>query len=540
MNTSLVNSWIKSFSFYSTLSVGVFFSCHTKDKGIEAVSDQSALDTGEILAKAHCSSCHMFPSPDLLDKRTWKDHILPSMGYRFGIYQDRLRDSLIEKGMGGRIVRQANVFPATQVISDEEWESINKYYHDHAPDKLTLTSDTFVIDELTSFESVIPDFKISRPAVSAIMHDSNKNQLYVADCSLEDHSSVTILNASFEHVTTLGLPFPVSNLAIVSDTLYILMMGHFVPSDEPAGSLVKAIKNEKGEYEGYSLVLKNLKRPVDIAYADLNEDGRNDIVVCEFGNHTGSVSLNLSKGKNKFIRNVLNESPGAVSVRIEDMNNDSKEDIVVLMSQGDEGVDIYFNEGNGQFKKERVLRFPSVYGSASINVVDFNHDGRLDIVYVNGDNADASQILKPYHGIRIFLNIGNEQFVESYFYPLPGAYKAIVKDFDHDGDLDIAAVAFFPDFINHAEKGFVFLDNTSTTSQISFSPSVTEKVKSGRWITLVEADINRDGFNDIVLGAFTSIAISGDSTLTMKNSFSDNSYPLILLRNAGMKKKIRN
>jgi hypothetical protein len=138
------------------------------------------------------------------------------------------------------------------------------------------------------------------------------------------------------------------------------------------------------------------------------------------------------------------------------------------------------------------------------------------------------------------LNDGNEQFEETYFYPLPGAYKAIVKDFDRDGDFDIAAVAFFPDFINHAEKGFVFLDNISAVDQISFSPNVTEKVKSGRWITLGDADINKDGYDDIVLGAFTSMAITGDSTLTLKNSFSDSSNPIMLLKNLGKKKRIRN
>lgn len=362
----MVNSWIKNFSFCSVLWLTVFFSCNTKDKSITAISDQSALNPGEILAKVRCSSCHLFPSPDLLDKKTWIDHTLPSMGYRYGIYKDRARDSLIEKGIGGRIVIQANVFPMTQIISDEEWASINKFYHDQAPDKLSLPSDTIAMDELTSFESITPAFKIPRPAISAMMHDAKKNQLYVADCSLNDHSTVTILNSSLKPVTALGLPFPVSNLSMVSGKLYILMMGHFIPSDEPVGSLVKAIQNEKGEYKGYSLVLNNLKRPVDAAYADLNDDGYNDIVVCEFGNHTGAVSLYFGDDKGKFTRKILSEAPGAVKVVIEDMNNDSRKDIVVLMSQGDEGIDIYFNEGNGQFKKERILRFPPVFGSSSV------------------------------------------------------------------------------------------------------------------------------------------------------------------------------
>lgn len=47
---------------------------------------------------------------------------------------------------------------------------------------------------------------------------------------------------------------------------------------------------------------------------------------------------------------------------------------------------------------------------------DFNGDGKLDIVYVNGDNFDYSRVLKPYHGIRILENDGKNNFHERYFF----------------------------------------------------------------------------------------------------------------------------
>ena len=78
----------------------------------------------------------------------------------------------------------------------------------------------------------------------------------------------------------------------------------------------------------------------------------------------------------------------------------------------------------------------------------------------NGDNADfTTSPTKPYHGIRIYLNRGNLRFEEAWFFHLNGAYKAIARDFDQDGDLDIAAISFFPDYERSPRESFVYLEN---------------------------------------------------------------------------------
>jgi hypothetical protein len=59
------------------------------------------------------------------------------------------------------------------------------------------------------------------------------------------------------------------------------------------------------------------------------------------------------------------------------------------------------NKGHGNFGQEEVLKFPPIYGSSSFALADFNKDGYPDIVYTCGDNADYSQVLKPYHGVYI-------------------------------------------------------------------------------------------------------------------------------------------
>jgi hypothetical protein len=517
-------------SVSSVVWVLVLLSCTSKPKEETTPAGKQVMpESGAALAKLYCGRCHLYPSPDLLDKETWEKHVLPNMGYRLGIYEGRTRDSLLEKGMARRIVENAGLFPATQMITTEKWNLIKQFYHDHAPEKLAAPPETSIRKTLPLFKAVAAGFKITRPAVTAITSAKDARTIFVADCSQEDHSTVNILDSRLKLISTLGLPHPVSNITVRSDTAYMLMMGHLIPSDEPAGTLIKAVKNEQGEHAGYLMVLKNLKRPVDVAYADIDDDSDDDIVVCEYGNHTGSVSLFRKERKNAYTKTILQGVPGAISVVIEDINRDDRPDIVVLMAQGDEGIDIFFNQGNGQFKKERVLRFPPVYGSVSFSLTDLNHDGYSDILYVNGDNADVSPVLKPYHGIRIFLNDQQNHFTESFFHPLHGAYKAIARDFDQDGDLDIAAIAFFPDFAHHPEQGFVYFENTSINNTLSFTAATFPEAANGRWISMEEADIDRDGDKDLLLGSFTSMNIPGDRDgAVSKKYFSENTTVLVL------------
>jgi hypothetical protein len=201
------------------------------------------------------------------------------------------------------------------------------------------------------------------------------------------------------------------------------------------------------------------------------------------------------------------------------------------MAQGDEGIDIYYNRGDGRFNRERILRFPAVYGSVFFEITDFNHDGHWDIVYVNGDNGDYSPVLKPYHGVRLFLNNGKNEFTEDYFYPIHGAYKALVRDFDSDGDFDIAVVAFFPDFFNHPEKSFLYLENISRPDTIEFKASTFPEAGMGRWITMEAADVDSDGDEDIMLGSFTGMDITGDKSRQLIEQYVKESPAFIILKN---------
>ncbi|HHH49614.1 MAG TPA: VCBS repeat-containing protein, partial [Saprospiraceae bacterium] len=219
--------------------------------------------------------------------------------------------------------------------------------------------------------------------------------------------------------------------------------------------------------------------------------------------------------------------PGAITAIIKDMNQDGFNDIIALMAQGDEAVFYYQNNGDDSFTEKRLLSFSPLNGSQYIELADFNNDGLDDLLYVCGDNADKTPHLKNYHGIYIFINDGDLNFTQSYFYPMNGAYKAMPRDFDLDGDLDIAAISFFPDYLNYPEESFIYLENKGN---LVFSDSSFPQSTNGRWIVMDAADMDADGDIDIALGSFVYFIAKGDTTNLAKKWFS-NGPSIIVLEN---------
>ena len=76
--------------------------------------------SGEELAKAYCGTCHLFPEPSLLDKITWKDRVLPDMGWRLGIRKDDDDPYAEMEKDEAQLVRALNIFPDKELLAAED------------------------------------------------------------------------------------------------------------------------------------------------------------------------------------------------------------------------------------------------------------------------------------------------------------------------------------------------------------------------------------------------------------------------------------
>ncbi len=448
--------------------------------------------SGEQLAQAYCASCHMYPDPKLLSKNTWQEHVLPRMGYFMGIYKKPgERESLLEPGEGGAKVVAAGVFPEKPTIDPALWSKIEAFYLEAAPESLDQESNPEIADTTPLFTPRNPNYRMSPPSTTYIQVD--KGRLLIGDANKK---AFLQFNQSLNMDRLARTGQSVVDYKETPQNLFLTVMGSFSPTDATSGYLLKLPKSAQ---EKPQKIIQNLQRPVDSEFADLNGDGQEDVVISEFAKWTGGLSWWENTGS-AYIPHKLRDQPGAVKSYVRDLNQDSLPDIIALFGQGDEGIFAYYNQGEGNFKEEPLLRFHPSSGSSYFQFYDFNADGSPDILYCGGDNADYTPVLKPYHGIRIFLNDGNNSFEEKFFYPLHGAYKAIPADFDQDGDWDLAAISFFPDFSQGKEMSFVYLENLGNWE---FKASTLPQTREGRWIVMDAGDLDSDGDLDIALGSLS-------------------------------------
>jgi hypothetical protein len=441
--------------------------------------------TPEELAKMYCGSCHSFPDPALLDKTTWTKGVMPQMAFRMGMDYS----NLIEVPEDDR-PEVMKILPRESMISERNWKAIQEYYLGHAPDSLTLPQKP-ALPELTLFKSRKSTVALSNaPLITLVRFDSLHRKLYVGNRAGRFY---TVDPLRMKAEDSLSLQSPPSDVMFTSGSeVLTLCMGIMDPNDRPAGKLRTVdLKNATAKE-----LIDSLKRPVHFTFADLNGDGANDCIISTFGNYTGAL-LAFEQKNETFVRHVVHSLPGTRKTIVRDFNNDGLPDILALITQGDEQITLFENQGQFRFSPKILLRFPPVYGSSYFELADFNRDGLWDILYTNGDNADYSTIFKPYHGVRIFLQEKDNTFTQSLFHSMYGASQALARDFDNDGDLDIAAISFFPDFKKHPEQGFTYLQNDNGI----FKPYSIPAGAAGRWITIEAADIDHDSDIDLLLGA---------------------------------------
>lgn len=253
--------------------------------------------------------------------------------------------------------------------------------------------------------------------------------------------------------------------------------------------------------------------PYHVTMADLNGDGSDDaLLACRGelrlptdprpGNNQLTVYYSQPAGQ-PALRRDYEIGFGPYTALAADLDGDSHTDVAVVNFQEPGGRDLsllWGREAAGgdplspaqhlqvegrphAYEKSRTAAGEPVYptpGLTSLVIADYNRDGRLDLAAV----AWSSDFLV------VFLNQGKRRFTQRRFPLLPGPRDVVAADFNHDGKLDLAITLYSCNLIEvlrgDGKGGFVPWQRFHSQGHIPYH------LKAG--------DLDSDGRIDLVVG----------------------------------------
>jgi len=450
---------------------------------------------GKKAAAIYCVMCHALPDPSDLDRRTWSEELLPKMRYITGVA------AAPTNGYFRDLPRllAADYFPKKPLIPPAVFDRIADYYIQAAPERLPAPEPFSTELGLTLFRAEMPPHRHSPPRTPMVRIDARQGMILASDATSQ---GLEFLDGTGRLLSRLPLGNIAVSLAETDQHWFIGAIGHFFPRDEPVGQVIRV--HRKTLPLRPEPIVSGLPRVSHVAAGDLDGDGRTDLVVCAFGNHLGRLSWFEARADGGFTERVILPEPGCLRSEIRDFNGDGRPDLMVLQAQARESLWLFLNDGGGKFRRQLVYQRPPSWGHSGFELADFNRDGLPDVLVTNGDNADFNTSPhKAYHGVRIYLNRGGLRWEPAWTAPMRGAYRAIARDFDGDGDLDIAAASFFADYETAPQEGFIYFENTGPAGGggWDFKARTLRQGATGRWISLEAGDLDGDGDDDLVLGS---------------------------------------
>ena len=283
------------------------------------------------------------------------------------------------------------------------------------------------------------------------------------------------------------------------------------------------------------LLSSNSTTPYSLVVADLDGDGKPDIIALDSEDNQVSVFRNISSGQTITASSFAarQDFSGGTEMRglaVGDLNHDGRLEIVSANS-GDNTVSVFENQSSpGNIVFAARVDLDAASNPFGVAVADIDGDGNPDLISANSGDSSAAISIFPNPGISGV--ISNQSFGARIDFGGNSAPQALaIGDLDEDDRLDIVVGSPNGQTISvyHNASTPGVLDNGSLEAAVDFNAGAMVN-----WIAL--ADMDGDGRLDVAMTAqganifsiFKNTSAPGSFTsdsLAQRADFPMNSYP---------------
>jgi hypothetical protein len=230
--------------------------------------------------------------------------------------------------------------------------------------------------------------------------ESNPYNIAVADVNSDGKPDLLTVNTSSDMVAVLlgtgtgtfqaaatfstgpnSFPYSITVADVNGDSKPDLLTANF--SNDSAGVL---LGNGDGTFQtATAFGIGSNSKPYEIAVADVNGDGKPDLLTANAGSDSAGVLLGNGDGTFQAAATFgtgTNSSPRSLAVA--DVNGDGKPDLLTANSVA-KSASVLLGNGNGTF--QAVVTYNAGGGGRSLAVADVNGDGKPDLLTANFSNS---------------------------------------------------------------------------------------------------------------------------------------------------------